>query len=347
VTVPLAFLVADSADVHRAVTGVMASPIVAGASTVDRSLVGTIVSELGTNIVKYAERGRILCSRVEEGSTVFVEVCAEDRGPGIPDVAAALGDHFSTGATLGLGLPGVRRMADTFRIEAVEPTGTRVAVRKRIRGPAVPPVWSSERAQAPRPRPSRLGIGTHVRPLPGEVYCGDRVMVVERDEITLVVLMDATGHGARAAAVCDQVTMHLSRSAVLPLTTLFDDLGRLLQGDVGAAVGALVLELGAHRFWYAGVGNSGVARVLGDPWRGISRDGVVGGRPVRVAVQEGVLRPGDRFVLWTDGISERELLHGSPLCTSRGAPEVLAQEMVALCGRAHDDAGIAVVEWRE
>jgi serine/threonine-protein kinase RsbT len=55
-----------------------------------------------------------------------------DRGPGIGDCEAAMQDHFSSGGTLGLGLPGVKRMMDEFSLESVPGEGTRVTVRKWI-----------------------------------------------------------------------------------------------------------------------------------------------------------------------------------------------------------------------
>ena len=50
--------------------------------------------------------------------------------PGIVDVEQALRDHFSTSGTLGLGLPGVKRMMDEFSIESAPGRGTTVVVRK-------------------------------------------------------------------------------------------------------------------------------------------------------------------------------------------------------------------------
>ncbi len=42
----------------------------------------------------------------------------EDAGPGIPDIAAAMRDGFSTGRGLGKGLPGSKRLVDVFEIES-------------------------------------------------------------------------------------------------------------------------------------------------------------------------------------------------------------------------------------
>ena len=50
--------------------------------------------------------------------------------PGIEDVQQAMEDHFSSSGTLGLGLPGIKRMMDEFDIESEPGRGTRVTIRK-------------------------------------------------------------------------------------------------------------------------------------------------------------------------------------------------------------------------
>lgn len=50
-------------------------------------------------------------------------------GKGIEDIERALRDSESTSGTLGLGLPGVKRMMDEFYIES-SPAGTQVVARK-------------------------------------------------------------------------------------------------------------------------------------------------------------------------------------------------------------------------
>jgi len=59
-----------------------------------------------------------------------ISVIATDRRSGIPDIRQALRDGFSTSGSLGLGLPGVRRLMDEFEINSHPGKGTTVAVKK-------------------------------------------------------------------------------------------------------------------------------------------------------------------------------------------------------------------------
>ncbi len=93
-------------------------------------MIATAVSELARNIVKYAGHGEILIDRIDTGSRTGIEVTARDRGPGIEDIQQAMADHYSSGNTLGLGLPGVKRMMDEFELTSVPGQRTTVIIRK-------------------------------------------------------------------------------------------------------------------------------------------------------------------------------------------------------------------------
>ena len=67
---------------------------------------------------------------LEKDSRLLVEIVVRDDGPGIADVERAMQDNSSTGGTLGLGLPGVRRMMDEFEIDSALGRGTCVKIRK-------------------------------------------------------------------------------------------------------------------------------------------------------------------------------------------------------------------------
>jgi serine/threonine-protein kinase RsbT len=93
-------------------------------------MISTAVSELARNIYKFAGKGIIRIKLLDRENRKGIEIIAEDNGPGISNPAQALEDHFSTAATLGLGLPGVKRMMDEFTIDSVPGKGTKITARK-------------------------------------------------------------------------------------------------------------------------------------------------------------------------------------------------------------------------
>ena len=101
-----------------------------GFSSVDATLIASAISELARNIVSYAGGGKIVLGRIQGSGRVGILVVALDEGPGIPDVRQALRDGFSTSGSLGLGLPGVRRLMDEFGISSQSGQGTTVTVKK-------------------------------------------------------------------------------------------------------------------------------------------------------------------------------------------------------------------------
>lgn len=95
-----------------------------GFSSTQATLIAAVISELARNIVEYAGRGEIILRADGDAGMV---IAARDSGPGIADMQAALRPGFSTSGGLGLGLPGVRRIADRFEIESGT-TGTVVTL---------------------------------------------------------------------------------------------------------------------------------------------------------------------------------------------------------------------------
>lgn len=104
-----------------------------GFSTSDQALVATAISELARNILEYAGYGEIILELAQQGSRRGIVVIARDQGPGIPDIEKAMQDGYSTTKSLGLGLPGTRRLMDDFEIVSQVGEGTTVTAKKWAR----------------------------------------------------------------------------------------------------------------------------------------------------------------------------------------------------------------------
>ncbi len=113
-------------DMVFALSKLRADTLELGFSDHDVTRVITAASELVRNILKYAGSGSIKYSILAEGEKLGVELIAHDNGPGIADVELALTDSYSSSGTLGMGLPGVRRLVDDFAFNTEVGVGTTV-----------------------------------------------------------------------------------------------------------------------------------------------------------------------------------------------------------------------------
>ena len=119
----------DAHDIAVARSEVRALAAVLGFRVIDQTRLATVASELARNVIKYAGGGRLIAQPTTGPSgQQALRLIFEDRGPGIPDIEAAMRDGFSTGRGLGKGLPGSKRLVDEFKIESEVGRGTRVTV---------------------------------------------------------------------------------------------------------------------------------------------------------------------------------------------------------------------------
>lgn len=103
-----------------------------GFGMADQTRLATAISEITRNAFHYGGGG--ICEIVghRDGRIREVMIIVTDEGPGIPDLDKAMMPGFSTGNSLGMGLPGARRLVDVLDIES-RPGLTRVVMTMRRR----------------------------------------------------------------------------------------------------------------------------------------------------------------------------------------------------------------------
>jgi serine/threonine-protein kinase RsbT len=94
----------------------------------------TAASELLRNMLRYGNGGTCLVEIVSRGRDNGVRLTFVDQGPGIADIPQAMRDGFSTGRSLGLGLPGAKRLVNEFDIKSKVGEGTTVMILKWANG---------------------------------------------------------------------------------------------------------------------------------------------------------------------------------------------------------------------
>ncbi|MFH8796589.1 anti-sigma regulatory factor [Streptomyces sp. NPDC017941] len=128
--------VASEEDLLSIRHAVRAATLHAGFGIVDQTRVVTAASELARNAYVHGGGGTLTLDIVRRLGTTGVRLTVEDDGPGIDDIEKAFTDGFTTGAGLGHGLGGARRLMDEFTLSSAAGRGTVVTATR----------WNNRRA---------------------------------------------------------------------------------------------------------------------------------------------------------------------------------------------------------
>lgn len=291
-------------------------------------LIAAAVSELATNIIRYAHRGSITLRMIQEDSRSGLEVTAEDDGPGIANIDEAMQEHFSSGKGLGLGLPSVRRIMDEFAIESKPGQGTRIVGRK----------WRGDRR-------TEVDFYLIKRGLTGrEDECGDTGLVREMGERCFLALIDALGHGKEAYETAVLAEQYLAANYSRDLVDLMQGLHLHLKGSRGVVAAFCLLNQCTGNLRYVGVGNI-TAKIYGaQPYHFVPRDGIVGYMMTGPQEQQRRLHPSDILMLSSDGIREHFELHDFPDLLT-GSARRIATAVLDNLGKDNDDASCLVLRY--
>jgi anti-sigma regulatory factor (Ser/Thr protein kinase) len=346
------FKIAGPVDIQLAWDQLTQQRALNSITDIDRSLLRTMISELGTNIVKYAGRGviRVALSHGSLGSDF--DVWAEDKGPGIKDLDQAMQDNVSSSGTLGLGLPGVKRMSDNFWIRS-DKRGTLVFARKHLNrnNPALKPL--SDRTQPSASiipevtikckTDAQLRMCSGLRSYYGSPYNGDAVFCERDNDRFVFALIDGSGHGKTAAEAAETANKTLAEQAYATIPAMLTALNKALAGTVGAAVGIFELNIKTRKGSFSGIGNIRASRVSGTPWQGLSRDGILGHRLPTPREHHFEFSAGDRFLMCSDGFPDYDSRKYAQKNSHQDLQNVL-HGLFEHCGKLYDDNGILLVE---
>jgi negative regulator of sigma-B (phosphoserine phosphatase) len=192
-----------------------------------------------------------------------------------------------------------------------------------------------------------LQWGVAAAPLPGQIESGDRFVIEPFHDGALVAVVDALGHGHRAAQIAGQAVDVLARHAHENLAALVQRCHGVLRDRHGATMSLASFDWQAHRMTWLGIGNVvGVVvphsfRVESQVKRLLVRGGVVGGdlpdlEPITIA-----LVPNDTLIMATDGIDE-EFADELPQDL---APQPMAEHLFARYAKSTDDSLVLVARY--
>ena len=101
-----------------------------GMSLLNQTKLITGASELVRNMLKYGGGGVVKIEVLSKTRDNGIRLTFEDKGPGIPNIDKAMQNGFTTGRSMGLGLPGTKRLMNEFNIVSSPGKGTTVTVVK-------------------------------------------------------------------------------------------------------------------------------------------------------------------------------------------------------------------------
>ena len=300
-----------------------------GFSDEDSYRSGLVATELATNLVKHAQSGEMLL-RVAGGPEPELELFAIDKGPGMPNVTAALADWRSTTGTTGIGLGAARRMSDEFEIYSSVPDGTVVMARIRPKGT--------------RPGTANFAISGVSVAKAGETECGDAWMLDQGASGFATMLADGLGHGhfaAQAANAAIGAAAGIGQDGCAKTLAMVHD---RIRHTRGAAAAVAEVTLTRRVMTFAGVGNISAAVVTnGSIRQAVSHNGTLG-HQARVFREYTYPWPeGAMLVMHSDGLTSHWSLTRYPGLGVRH-PALIAAVLYRDYSRGRDDVTVVVAK---
>ena len=245
--IQVSLAVTESSQVAEARQRVTALAHGIGFNETDTGTVALAVTELATNLVKYATNGVLVARVVPQMNGSGIEVLALDTGPGMANVTKCLRDGYSTTGSPGTGLGAILRLSTLSEIYSAEGKGTAVLTQFQPQGAR------TRRSLAVRRPPAT--IGTVCVPHVGETVCGDAWAIDQRAGRVRVMVADGLGHGPLAAEAAQEAIGVFRAHPTLAPAALLEVMHPALRRTRGAAVAVAEVDLTAQLVRFAGVGN--------------------------------------------------------------------------------------------
>lgn len=323
------FALTDLSQVGGARRAIGAAARAAGFSQTAEGRVALVVTELGNNVIKHAQRGELVWHL--DPDAAVIKIWALDRGRGMANVSECVRDGYSTAGSPGTGLGAAQRLSDYFEIFSLRDAGT--------------VVYAEVAAQKPTTMVRFACAGLSV-PFPGETVCGDDFAMTAEYGVLRVMTVDGLGHGTNAAtaAAAARAVWDGDRQSRSPVETL-QAAHAALRATRGAAMAVAWLDHANKLVRYAGVGN--IAATIVTPQLKtrslVSGNGTVGMELRRMQEFQYPLGDEDTFIMFSDGIASHWRLEQYPGLMPRH-PGVIAGVIYRDYKRGRDDATVVVVK---
>lgn len=324
------FPVADDSHVAEARRGLVAMATGIGFDAVEAGRVAIVATELATNLLKHGSGGELLGGTFDDETESGLECLALDRGPGIPDVAEALRDGYSSAGSAGTGLGAVRRQSHAFEVFSRPGNGTAILSRLQRGRPPV-------NAVAPHSRHGAVNV-----PMRGETVCGDAWSIRRSERGTMLFVVDGLGHGPMAATAALAGVRCFQSAAALSPGEMLQRIHSALRPTRGAAGSIAEVQTGAGTVVFAGVGNvTGTVVGRDGSRRMVTHNGTLGHSVRRFQEFPYPAVSGALVVLASDGLGTSWSLDAYPGLRDRH-PTLIAGVLYRDFARGRDDVTVLV-----
>ncbi len=324
----LHFAIVHSSDISAARRAGESLARASGFSEIRSGQLAIVITEVATNILKHANDGFVVLTKISRNGLFGIEVLATDRGPGISDFGLSQRDGVSTSGTAGTGLGAMRRLADEFDYYSMTGKGSAFCLR----------LW-----QGDIPPPGSVDTGAVCVPVAGEEVCGDGWAVAIGEAQVTVLVSDGLGHGPDAARASINAIEAFSVAPHHCVASLVNTAHTALRTTRGAALAFAQIHLASQTLGFAGIGNISACVIdQGNRRQLVSHNGIVG-HNVR-KVQEFIVEcpRGALVILLSDGINTQWDLGQYPGLALR-APSLIAAVLLRDFARVRDDATVLVL----
>lgn len=285
-----------------------------------------LATEASRNVLTHGGGGQVVVIGLRRDESSLGRILAMDRGPGIPDLARAMTDGFSTGGTPGGGLGAMKRIASDLEIFSSH-TGTVVRVEL-----------------GNDPYANELQIAGMAVPYPGEEVCGDAWSCHHSPERVLTMITDGLGHGPAAAEAAQEAIATFHARIECAPAEILSYMHDALRKTRGAVAGIAEIRPKERKLTFAGLGN--ISAALLSPAKSqslVSHNGTLGSIATRIQPFHFEWKPDSMLILHSDGLQSRWDLSNYAGLVSRH-PAIIGGTLIRDFRRQRDDASVVVVK---
>ncbi len=290
-----------------------------------------VVSEMLSNLIKYAATGEILYRMSNPG--VFELLCI-DNGPGMKDVTYSSRDGVSTKNTLGQGLGSIARLSNHSQVYSQPKWGT-IIYSKFI---------NNEKQQISDDRKKIIFSCINVA-LPGQMVCGDGAAIRYLDDKVMILAADGLGHGPHAKDAVDKAVDVFNNSMSCDPVELVREINAVIKKTRGIVGTVAVIHLQNKKWEICGIGNVLTRLQKGLEFKNyISNNGIIGVNiPPRLENAVWDMEKFQLLIFCSDGIKTRWDLAKYPSILKYD-PMIIAAALYKDHARRTDDMTVLIVK---